>query len=174
MKIEIKLLTSWELVKRCALTTVNKTSISKINDKWKYKILKAEHSPVRALIFEIDMIDIPYFASVHLTRHKIGVEHFVTTQRTDRTGENRNKKPQDSLVNHKMILNAQALMNIARKRLCFKADAETQKIMRAIVEEMKMIDKALVKFLVPSCVYTNGCNEFKPCGYFKRWQNEKH
>ena len=33
---------------------------------WKKKIIKAEHSPLRCLMFNIDFYDIPNYVSVHL------------------------------------------------------------------------------------------------------------
>ena len=56
---------------------------------WKKKILLAEHSPIRLMQFAWKWSDLPYWVSVHIVRHKIGIEHFVSTQRTDRTGVDR-------------------------------------------------------------------------------------
>ena len=49
----------------------------------KKKYLTSEHSPIRYLRFIIRM-EIPYCNSVHFVRHKLGVEHFVQSQRNDR------------------------------------------------------------------------------------------
>lgn len=159
----------WLLCKRVTLNTVSKDSTKMPSDEWKVKLLEAEHSPVRTLNFCIKMIDIPYFVSVHFVRHKFGVEHFVTSQRNDRqTKYDRNKAPQDAPVTHIMYLNAQSLINIAHKRLCFQASKETRELMNLIVEEVLKTNPEFKTVLVPNCVYRGGkCTEFKCCGYNK-------
>ena len=67
----------WERCKLLALNTVGKKHLKgKVSEEWKRKMLKAEHSPIRTLMFTI-RLTIPYFVSTHLVRHKIGVEHYV-------------------------------------------------------------------------------------------------
>ena len=74
----------WERCKMLALNTIGKKYAgTEITDAWKHAILKAEHSPIRTLMFTI-RLTIPYFVSVHLVRHKIGIEHYVQSQRNDR------------------------------------------------------------------------------------------
>lgn len=68
------------------------------------------------------------------------------------------------------IINAEALMNMAHKRLCTKASPETRKLMQMIKHEISIIDPDLAKHLVPMCIYRNRlCGEPKPCGY---WRSE--
>lgn len=63
------------------------------------------------------------------------------------------------------MINAEALMNMAHKRLCSKASAETRKIMQLIVDEVREIDADLARHLVPQCVFRGGiCSEVKSCG----------
>jgi len=128
--------------------------------KW-LAFLKSEHSPIRVATYRVYMENIPYWVSVHFSRHKIGVEHFITSRRSDITGKERS--PND-LVNHEMILNAQALITMARKRLCFKASPETRVVMQAIKKSLQEPDAVLSWYLAPDCVYRNGCNELSPCG----------
>lgn len=127
------------------------------------KLYRCEHSPIRTQVFWVEMVGIPTFVSVHLVRHKIGVEHYVRSNREDRGGDklaNRNTP-----VDHAMFLNAQALINMARKRLCGSASKETQEVMHMIVAELSIVDPDLVQFLVPECVYRGGvCPELKSCG----------
>ena len=133
--------------------------------EWKKKLINSEHSPLRTLMFTIEMQDIPYYSSVHFVRHKIGVEHYVKSQRSN---VNRNEEPQGALVNHIMDINAQSLIFMARKRLCYKADSTTQYIMRLIVSAISGLCPEFKSFLVPECVYRGGyCHEFKPCGKMK-------
>lgn len=69
------------------------------------------------------------------------------------------------------IINAEALMNLAHKRLCSKASKEATEVFNAIKAEVAKVDPDLAKHLVPTCIYRGGiCPEAKPCGYNK---NEK-
>lgn len=64
------------------------------------------------------------------------------------------------------IINAEALMNMAHKRLCSKASPETRKLMGMIKHEIEVVDPALARHLVPMCVYRGGiCSEPNSCGY---------
>lgn len=70
-------------------------------------------------------------------------------------------------VNHTMFVNAEALINIARKRLCLCSHKETVYIMNLIKKEIEKKNHLLAKMLVPNCVYRNGlCKEGKfSCGF---------
>lgn len=133
--------------------------------EWKRKLINSEHSPLRTIMFTIEMKDIPYYNSVHFVRHKFGVEHYVKSQRSN---IDRGLEPQNALVNHIMDINAQALIFMARKRMCYKADEMTRYIMNIIVAEIVKLCPEFSQFLVPECVYRGGiCHEFKPCGKMK-------
>lgn len=121
------------------------------------------HSPIRTQEFFIELLDIPTFVSVHLVRHKIGCEHFVLSNRDDRGGLSADR---DTPVNHSMKINAEALITLARKRLCLKAHKKTVQVMSLIKHRLKSIDPDLVNFMVPECVFRNGiCPEGKfTCG----------
>lgn len=69
------------------------------------------------------------------------------------------------------LINAEALMNMARKRLCSKASADTMAVVAAVRNGVERVDPDLAKHMVPQCIYRGGiCPESKPCGTF---QNEK-
>lgn len=155
----------WQWVKTCTLNTVGKTSTKAPTDEWKAKLIKSEHSPIRELWFGIKM-EIPYWVSVHFVRHHIGVNHYVQTQRDDRTDDDtpRAEKPQGEMVSHIMSINAQELINMAHKRLCRQASKETREVMQAIVKEVIAKVPQMKDVLVPLCVYRGGrCTEFFPC-----------
>lgn len=150
-------------VKTCTLNTVGKSSTKAPTQEWIKKIVEAEHSPIRELWFGIKM-EIPYFVSVHFVRHHIGISHFVQTQRTDRTGINRNELPQGQMVSHIMSVNAQELIFMAHKRLCKQASQETREIMQEIVRQVIEVAPYMKDVLVPLCVYRNGkCTEMFSC-----------
>lgn len=127
------------------------------------KLYKCEHSPIRTQLFWVEMRNIPTFVSVHLVRHKIGVEHFVMSNRDDRGGSD--EVTRLAPVNHGMLVNAQALINMARKRLCVQAHKETVEVMKAIRQGVEACDAALAKTMVPECEYRGMvCHELRPCG----------
>lgn len=151
-------------VKQCTLNTVGKETTKAPTEEWVKKLVEAEHSPIRELWFGIKM-EIPYWVSVHFVRHHIGVNHYVQTQRSDRTGVLRDEKPQGELVSHIMSVNAQTLVHMAHKRLCKQASVETRDVMRTIVQEVVKVAPYMKDVLVPLCVYRNGkCTEMFPCG----------
>lgn len=69
------------------------------------------------------------------------------------------------------IANAEALINMAHKRLCAKASPETREIFGQICELVEDQDPDLYRHLVPQCVYRGGvCPEAKCCGYIRSEQ----
>ena len=153
----------WMWCKTCTLNTIGRISNIMPTKEWKQKIIESEHSPIRELWFGIRMT-IPYWVSVHFVRHHIGINHYVQTQRTDRTGVDRNELPQGELVSHIMSVNAQELVFMAHKRLCNQASKETRKIMWEICRQVIKVCPQMKSVLVPLCKYRNGkCTEFFPC-----------
>ena len=85
--------------------------------------------------------------------------------RTDRTGVDRNQKPQNAPINMWLVANAEELMTIANKRLCFKASQETRQIVQAMCKLAEEATPELHGLLVPLCEYCGGvCHEMEPCG----------
>lgn len=162
----IELIDTWESVKEAARSTIGKEGHGTYpSDDWKKRILLAEHSPIRRLRVRWKWVDLPYWVSVHLVRHKIGIEHWVSTQRTDRTGVDRNAKTQDAPITHECEANAQALINISRKRLCMQAAPETRRAWMEVKSEIAKCDPVLASCMVPECIYRGFCPEMKSCGY---------
>jgi hypothetical protein len=156
----------WSKVKRAARTTISKEGEGAYpSDSWKKTILLAEHSPIRKIRFSWKWKQLKSWISVHFVRHKFGIEHWVTTQRSDRTGVNRDKSPQDAPVSHECEANAQALIFISRRRLCNQASAETRQAWAEVKAEVAKNDPILASVMVPECIYRGFCPEFKSCGY---------
>ena len=157
---------SWQDVADAAYSTEGKRRGGRIypGPDWKKAMLLAEHSPIRRLRVSWRWVDLPYWVSVQMVRHKIGIEHFVSTQRTDRTGRNRDELPQSAPVIHAAEANAQALINISRKRLCSKASEETRRAWALLVGEIRRYDDILASVMVPECAYRGFCPEREPCG----------
>lgn len=156
----------WRKVKRAARTTISKEGEGAYpSDSWKKTILLAEHSPIRKIHFAWKWKNLKTWISVHFVRHKYGIEHWVTTQRSDRTGVNRDESRQDALVSHECEANAQALIFISRRRLCSQASAETRAAWKEVKAEVEKVDPILSSVMVPECIYRGFCPEFKSCGY---------
>lgn len=166
MEITITQVTTWNRVLNAARMTVHKASIEKEPTiDWKRKMLFAEHSPIRLLEFDVTIKDVPYFAVMHLVRHNQGIEKFVATSREDRTGIKREERRQTDLVDCQFSLNAQAFINISRKRLCATADSTTRGIWNEVVRELRKIEPLVADMCQPDCIYRGVCPEMKSCGY---------
>lgn len=169
IKVTVKPLTDWMLVADRARRTAWKGPIDHDpSSTWKKKILLSRHSPIEAKMFLISFDGIPYCSSVHYVRHKFGISHYVSSQRPDRspTGADRHTLPQDAPVFHDMVLNAQAIISISKKRLCMKASPETRAAWEAVRKEMIRIGETEVAWAMrPECAYCGGyCPELKGCG----------
>lgn len=67
-----------------------------------------------------------------------------------------------------MSANAQALINISRKRLCNCASKETREAWEQVKAKVAEVDPILAEKMVPECLYRGFCPEFMhPCGYSK-------
>lgn len=159
---------TWREVADSANTTINKEAGTKEpSSEWKRRMLLCEHSPIRHLLIKCKLYELKYWVSVHLVRHKYGIEHWVRTQREDRTGIDRNELPQGSPVEHEFLANAQAMIYISRKRLCNQASKDTRDAWQAVLDAVKEEQPELYKVCVPDCVYRGWCYEYKSCGYYK-------
>lgn len=159
----------WIRVVNAARRTVGKPPIDhEPSDSFKKKILLAEHSPIRLLEYDWTWEDIKQWVTTHIVRHHIGCEKFVHSQREDRRELSvpRDELPQGALNDMDMTANAQAIINISRKRLCSCASKETREAWKAFLDELKKVDPILASKSVRECVYRGFCPEFdRCCGY---------
>lgn len=171
MKIDIlKTNDAWQDVKNAALSTIGLTKGKAPDHIWKQKIVFCEHSPIRLFRVIWRWVDLKYWVSVHLVRHWLGIEHFVSTQREDRVNDGvpRDDKKQGAFVKHKCEANVQALINISRKRLCHQASPETREAWQLLKDKISESEPEIAHCMVKECVYRNGlCPEFNSCGYNK-------
>ena len=166
MKIEIQRVTSWKDVLNAARFTQRKQPLDKEPSiAFKKNIIKAEHSPLRCLMFNIDFYDIPNYVSVHLVRH-VHAQPFVSTSRPDIDGKQIPREEQKKIdpVNMRLFLNAQEIIAISRARLCTKAEKETRRIWGEVVSQLKDIEPELAAACVPNCIYRGHCPEIQSCG----------
>ena len=158
--------TDWPLVYDAARATQGKTPIHKMpSEEWKRKMMLSPHSPIRALQFFIQ-VKLPYFVQGHITRHKVGIEFFCGSQRNDRQNKyDRKAARQDTPVIMGMLVNAEAIRFISRRRLCNKADPDTRKVWNLLVAAIKKIDPIVAEACHPDCWWNGGrCYEPIPCG----------
>ena len=155
----------WLEVKRRALVTVGLNPKNAPSSDWKTDILRARHSPIRYLRFSFLFEDLPYWVSVHLSRH-VHAQPFVRSQRNDRQSDyDREKAPQDAPVSMIYDVNAEELMVIANKRLCNQASKETQDAVREMCRLAAEACPEIKNRLVPMCEYRGGlCPEMHSCG----------
>lgn len=157
---------TWREVADSANTTVNKDAGTKEpSSQWRRRMLLCEHSPIRQILVKCKWYELRSWISVHFVRHKFGIEHWVRTQRTDRTNIYRDELPQGNLVEHEFEANAQAMINISRKRLCNQASKETREAWQAVLEAIREDQPELYSVCVPDCIYRGWCYEYKSCGY---------
>lgn len=175
MEVKIIKTVGWDVAMGDALWTVHKEYNGKEpSDTWKAKACIAEHSMLADVRFIVELKGIPCWVSQHLARHDVFASHhlretkdihYVATQRTDRTGVDRNKLPQDTPVDHRMSLSAKDFITISRLRLCTCASKETREVWNAILNELAKTEPVLAKLCVRNCVYRGFCPEFTTCGY---------
>ena len=168
MKTEIiKIKGDWQEVVDDCRTTVGKDSLGKEPSRsFKRSILISEHSPIRDITVKWSWKAIKSWVATHWVRHKW--EKFVKTQRTDRTGVNRDDLPQSAPVNFTGEANTQALIDTFRKRLCFMASPETRMLAEDLKRELRNVEPEISDVLVPNCIYRCGCPEMcGGCGWYK-------
>ena len=181
----------WIRVVNAARRTWGKDPINhEPSTRFKKEILLAEHSPIRLLEYDFTISDIRQWVTVHLVRHHEGCEKFVHTQRQDINDEieritktiidiftregllkdgwrERDYLFQGQPNDMDMTCNAQAFINISRKRLCFGCPSpETRMAWEIVIEKLREIDPVLAEKCVPECVYRGFCPESRRCcGY---------
>lgn len=170
MKVTVRAITSnQEVVDRCRVTVWKESLGKDPSEKFMDDIYFSEHSPIRDKWFVVEVRGVPYWVSTHFVRHSIGYTPYVSTQREDRIMalRPRGEEPQGNLVNIDITLNAQASINVSRKRLCNMSSKETREVWLEIIKAFKEIDPELAKNCVKNCVYRGGiCPEGKcSCKY---------
>jgi len=160
--------TTWKRALNAARRTVGKKPLDKEPSKsWEAKMLLAEHSPIRLVEYDISFEDIKQWVTVHLVRHWLGFIPFVHSQREDRRQLEvpRDELPQGALNDMDVSINAQAMINVSRKRLCSKASPETRDAWQKVVNAVGQIDPVMAEKCVPNCVYRGFCPELESCGF---------
>jgi len=161
----LKINGDWQDVVDDCRSTVGKPPLGKDpSEKFKRAILISEHSPIRDISVRWKWDHIKSWVATHWVRHKW--ECFVKTQRTDRTGVDRDDLPQKSDVSFTGDSNVQGLIDTWRKRLCNQASQETRQYAEDFKAALHEVEPEISDVLVPNCVYRCGCCEMGNCGWF--------
>ena len=167
MKTEIlKVKGSWQEILDDCRATVGKGPLGKEpSQKFKREILLSEHSPIRAIEIKFRWANIPYWVAMHWKTHKW--ESRTNTQRNDRQElYDRNKAPQDTMVDFIGDPNVQHLIDTWRKRLCYMASSETREYAEDFKIALRKAEPEIADVLVPNCVYRCGCPEQNGCRWY--------
>lgn len=158
---------TWQEVVDDCRSTVHKPPLGhEPSNDFKRKILIAEHSPIRDITVRWKWLNIPYWIAMHWKTHHW--ESKVSTQRTDRTGIDRDNLPQNAPVDFTGEANCQHLIDTMRKRLCYQASPETRQYAEDLKMTIKEVQPELSDVLCPNCVYRGLCPEMATCGW---WDN---
>lgn len=169
MKTKItKIKGDWKEVVDDCRSTAGKLALGREpSSTFKRQILFAEHSPIRDIHIKWTWSSIPCWVTTHFSRHMW--ECYIKSQRSDRTGIERNNLPQGELISFTGDANIQNLIDTMRKRLCFQASPET----RGFAEDLKMaiheVEPEIADVLVPNCFYRGFCPEMKSCGLWRHF-----
>lgn len=163
----------WLRIKSACMTTISKAASKMPGKEWRRKLLICEHSPIRRGEVSWKWDEIPYAISTHFARHHEGCEKFIGTERTDRTGVDREERSQMNYVPMEMDANLQALINISMKRLCMCADPTTRAYWEQVLEAIKEYDPDVYWACVPQCIRCGGCVEpFSDCKFYENFSRE--
>lgn len=162
----LKIKGDWEEVVNDCRMTVSKGMLGHEPSKeFKKSILISEHDPIRDIEVKFRWV-IPYWVAMHWKTHIWRSR--TNTQRNDRqTNYDRNKAPQDSLVEFVGDANAQHQIDTWRKRLCYMAAKETREYAVDYKKTLRPIEPEMSDVLVPNCIYRCGCPENGKCKFFE-------
>lgn len=164
----VKIKGDWmEVVDDCRATVAKPPLGREPSSEWKTGILIAEHEPIRDIWIKWKWRSIKYWIAMHWKTHIWPSR--VNTQRTDRTGIDREQKTQDAPIDFTGDANCQHLIDTYRKRLCYTAAPETREYAEDFKGALKTPMPELSDVLVPNCVYRCGCPEMKSCGLWTRF-----
>ena len=162
MKVHASIISGWENALSAARFTVGKETKSATipSFEWKMELCRAEHSPLREVVYRIECHDMPWRVLWHLVRHHVGIEKYVRTSRPDRRPD-----ATTDLYDVIFTINAQAVIQISRLRLCNAAWKETVKSWKQILAAINDIDPSVPSWCCPRCVQMGACPERKCCNF---------
>jgi thymidylate synthase ThyX len=169
MEVKVTNETGWKRAMNAARRTVGKEPLDKEpSDNFKLMSLFAEHSQIKLVEYLISFKALRQWVGVHILRHPF-VLPFIHSQREDRRELDvpRDELPQGALNDQDFVMNAQALINVSRKRLCNCASKETREAWKAVKDEIAKTEPNMAAVMVPNCIYRGFCPERESCGFWK-------
>lgn len=146
------------------------------------RMLVAEHSVLSIPIIRVTDASCRSDVVSHMVRHTKGhPRHFVQSRRPDWTGAPRPTDPGAPRL-YVSTWPLDALMAMARQRLCFRAMVETRLWVSEIrlklfqfwsnslgrTREQEDLAHSVYQHMMPACIYRGGCPEGKQsCGYWE-------
>jgi hypothetical protein len=171
MELEYRFLNDPEDIQRAAWVTARKDKGLKFTPMLFYRYLISEHSPIRRLVLSWRFRNLPKRISTHLVRH-VHTQPYIGGTRSDWFPDLEDPES----VDHLQDGNCDALMSLARKRLCFrswKGTVETIATLKfRLMSDADSMYGMLGSALVPNCVYRGGCPEEavgRGCGWWKKF-----
>ena len=162
----LKIKGDWQEVVDDCRATVKKSPLGKEPSvAFKKAILISEHSPIRDISVKFSWKNIKYWVAMHWKTHHW--ESRVDSQRNDRQIRyDREKAPQDALIDFYGDPNIQHTIDTWRKRLCRMASPETREYAEDFKRSLHEVEPEWADVLVPNCVYRCGCPEPNGCKWF--------
>ena len=162
----LKIKGDWQEVVDDCRATVKKSPLGKEpSTAFKKAILISEHSPIRDISVKFSWKNIKYWVAMHWKTHHW--ESRVDSQRNDRQSRyDREKAPQDALIDFYGDPNIQHTIDTWRKRLCRMASPETREYAEDFKRALHEVEPEWADVLVPNCVYRCGCPEPNGCKWF--------
>ena len=132
------------------------------------------HSPIRAVEYRLFIYDVPSWVTTHYSRHHVGSQPYIFSQRDDRNLRNiipRSEEKQGKLINMILDLNVNSILDIAKARLCSKAADKTREVFiefkRQLSSSVDEYDQILASYMKPPCEWYQKCFEIIPCAMEK-------
>lgn len=129
----------------------------------------SKHSPMYTQQFLILVCAEKSVMDQMRTHEKNGCQFFCDSGRPD-TGNNTDGNSRNALRKFAIWCNAEHIMKMAEKRLCYKAELPTWEFMMKLRQVISDgVDRSLADKMQPKCtVYRDGCKEFEPCNMIHR------
>lgn len=125
------------------------------------QLWRERHSVLYAMEFWIEVEGATERAWTHLAKTNPGWYAWTHTSRPDRKN-----RQADGLRDFVVKCNPEALINLAQKRLCQHAWAETREVVLAIRAGVREYAPELAAVMQPRCVWERGCRQAHPCGWY--------
>lgn len=175
--VGVEIITDRYWVKRAALKTRHLDPLTPgLSDKGFLGLLLGLHSPIQEFKIWVDLDNLAERVHTHLVRHR-ETGKYVATSRPDIEDELKAiknkladelgaKKNQVSFRSMAWTINAERVIEIAKRRLCVRSWDETIQATLFIKDALEELEPVLASLMFPTCVWLGECPEgAECCGY---------